>query len=149
MQLNLGSNGSYAFPDLMRNTPGDLKGERQQSHVTRGVCNAMPMRREGPWRDSGRKKEPSANLFLSKCCYLWWTKVTLDLYVMYMYIVSLWKFISSLRYSHDLLVMTCWYTLYNWLPLKHAYRTAGTLHKKSESGIFGTHFQKMQNSQIP
>jgi hypothetical protein len=25
----------------------------------------------------------------------------------------------------------------------------GTLRKKSESGIFGTHFQKMQNSQIP
>jgi hypothetical protein len=26
---------------------------------------------------------------------------------------------------------------------------AGTLRKKSESGIFGTHLQKMQNSQIP
>jgi hypothetical protein len=28
-------------------------------------------------------------------------------------------------------------------------KIAGTLCKKSESGIFGTHLQKMQNSQIP
>jgi hypothetical protein len=27
--------------------------------------------------------------------------------------------------------------------------SSGTLRKKSESGIFGTHLQKMQNSQIP
>jgi hypothetical protein len=148
MQLNLESNGSYAFPDLMRNTPGDLKGERQQLHATRGVCNAMPMRREGPWRDSGRKKRA-----ISQSCS--WqvlllmvdksnTRYICDVYV-YCFTVEIY-FIPMI---HDLLVTTCWYTLYNWLPLKHAYRTAGTLCKKLESGIFGTHFQKMQNSQIP
>jgi hypothetical protein len=32
---------------------------------------------------------------------------------------------------------------------RHHCEVSGTLCKNLESGIFGTHFQKMQNSQIP
>jgi hypothetical protein len=73
MQLNLGSKGSNASPDLMRITPGDLKGERHQSHVMRGMCNVTPMMHEMPWRDLGEKR--ASQSFLGKCCYFWWTKI--------------------------------------------------------------------------